>query len=103
MLDPITEIPNIWSPFSPPSSPPPLRCSLPFDFVKTRLQKMQPLPDGTLPYKGALDCAGKILTTEGPMTFYTGFPTYIARIGPHVVLTLLFVDMLPKWQKPYGL
>ncbi len=26
-------------------------CSLPFDFVKTRIQKMEPLPDGTLPYK----------------------------------------------------
>ena len=26
-------------------------CSLPFDFVKTRIQKMQPLPDGTYPYK----------------------------------------------------
>lgn len=27
-------------------------CSLPFDYVKTQIQKMQPLPDGTMPYKG---------------------------------------------------
>ena len=53
--------------------------SLPFDFVKTRMQKMQPNPDGTLPYKSTLDCAGKILANEGPLAFYTGFPTYIAR------------------------
>lgn len=43
------------------------------------MQKMQPLPDGTLPYKSTLDCASKILFQEGPLTFYTGFPTYIAR------------------------
>lgn len=54
-------------------------CSLPFDFVKTRIQKMEPLPDGTLPYKGPLDCAVKTFTKEGPLKFYTGFPTYCVR------------------------
>lgn len=77
--------------------------SLPFDFVKTRLQKMQPLPDGTMPYKSSLDCVVKTFTKEGPLTFYTGFPTYIARIGPHVVITLVFMDLIPKLQAPYGL
>ena len=43
------------------------------------MQKMQPNPDGTLPYKSTLDCFGKILANEGPLAFYTGFPTYIAR------------------------
>jgi solute carrier family 25 oxoglutarate transporter 11 len=33
--------------------------SLPFDFVKTRMQKMAPLPDGTMPYKSSVDCALK--------------------------------------------
>lgn len=78
-------------------------CSLPFDFVKTRMQKMTPNPDGTLPYKSTLDCALKTLSQEGPLKFYTGFPTYIMRIGPHVVFTLMFVDMLPKFQKSVGL
>eukprot|EP00955_Chlamydomonas_euryale_P111171 366045-Chlamydomonas_euryale.AAC.17 len=36
-------------------------CSLPFDFVKTRMQKMQPMADGTMPYKNSLDCAMKTL------------------------------------------
>ena len=36
-------------------------CSLPFDFVKTRIQKMKPLPDGSMPYRNALDCARKVL------------------------------------------
>lgn len=54
-------------------------CSLPFDFVKTRLQKMDKLPDGTYPYKGFTDCFAKTLTQEGPLKFYTGFPTYCVR------------------------
>uniref|UniRef100_A0A7R9YVR0 Uncharacterized protein n=2 Tax=Chlamydomonas euryale TaxID=1486919 RepID=A0A7R9YVR0_9CHLO len=78
-------------------------CSLPFDFVKTRMQKMQPMADGTMPYKNSLDCAMKTLAQEGPLKFYTGFPTYIMRIGPHVVFTLVFVDLLPKLQKQVGL
>lgn len=53
-------------------------CSLPFDFVKTRLQKMTPNPDGTMPYKGPIDCAMQTLK-EGPLKFYTGFPTYLVR------------------------
>ena len=58
-------------------------CSLPFDFVKTRIQKMEPLPDGTLPYKGPVDCAMKTLKQEGFLKFYTGFPTYCVRYSPH--------------------
>lgn len=57
-------------------------CSLPFDFVKTRIQKMEPNPDGTLPYKGPVDCALKTLREEGFLKFYTGFPTYCIRCGP---------------------
>lgn len=56
-------------------------CSLPFDFVKTRIQKMEPLPDGTMPYKGPVDCAMKTLSQEGFLKFYTGFPTYCVRYG----------------------
>ena len=54
-------------------------CSLPFDFVKTRIQKMEKGPDGKLPYSGPLDCAVKTLRNEGFLKFYTGFPTYCVR------------------------
>jgi solute carrier family 25 oxoglutarate transporter 11 len=77
--------------------------SLPFDFVKTRIQKMQPNPDGTYPYKGPVDCAIKTFTQEGPLKFYTGFPTYCIRIAPHAALTLVFVAWLPKLEKDLGL
>jgi solute carrier family 25 oxoglutarate transporter 11 len=78
-------------------------CSLPFDFVKTRLQKQTPGPDGSLQYKGPIDCAMQTLKNEGPMKFYTGFSTYVIRIAPHVVITLVTLDALPKLQAKIGL
>lgn len=57
--------------------------SLPFDFVKTRLQKQQKAPDGSLPYKGMADCFRKVAKDEGLLRFYRGFGTYYVRIAPH--------------------
>lgn len=57
--------------------------SLPFDFLKTRLQKQQRGPDGKLPYSGLLDCARKVVRDEGWLRFYRGFGTYYIRIAPH--------------------
>ncbi|GFH25242.1 uncharacterized protein HaLaN_23175, partial [Haematococcus lacustris] len=78
-------------------------CSLPFDFVKTQMQKMKPGPDGKMPYSGSLDCAMKTLKNHGPLHFYSGFSTYIVRIAPHVVFTLSFLELLPKAEKMIGL
>ncbi|CAI6332218.1 unnamed protein product [Periconia digitata] len=57
--------------------------SLPFDFVKTRLQKQTRAPDGTMPYKGMLDCFRQVAKEEGMLRFYRGFTTYYVRIAPH--------------------
>ena len=57
-------------------------CSLPFDFVKTRIQKMDKLADGSYPYKSPVDCAVKTFREEGFLKFYTGFPTYCLRYAP---------------------
>ncbi|KAH0559923.1 putative mitochondrial 2-oxoglutarate/malate carrier protein [Trichoglossum hirsutum] len=57
--------------------------SLPFDFVKTRLQKQQKGPDGKLPYRGMMHCFGKVAKEEGLLRFYRGFTTYYVRIAPH--------------------
>merc|ERR1719479_425078 len=51
--------------------------SLPFDFVKTRLQKQTPLPDGSMPYKGVLHCARTVAAQEGPLALYQGYGTYV--------------------------
>lgn len=57
--------------------------SLPFDFVKTRLQKQTVGPDGKFPYKSMLDCFVKVASQEGWTRFYRGFGTYYIRIAPH--------------------
>lgn len=51
--------------------------SLPFDFLKTRLQR------GGHSYKGVFDCAVKVTKEEGLLRFYRGFWTYFFRIAPH--------------------
>ena len=78
-------------------------CSLPFDYVKTQLQKMKPDASGKVPYTGAVDCALKTLKEGGPLRFYTGLPTYMVRISPHAALTLIILSNLPKLQAKVGL
>ncbi|KAJ5495812.1 mitochondrial 2-oxoglutarate/malate carrier protein [Penicillium diatomitis] len=69
--------------------------SLPFDFVKTRLQKQQKDPaTGKLPYRGVIDCAKKVVQEEGWLRFYRGFGTYYVRIAPHAMVTLIVADYL---------
>ncbi|KAI5866312.1 mitochondrial carrier domain-containing protein [Durotheca rogersii] len=68
--------------------------SLPFDFVKTRLQKQQRGPDGRLPYRGMADCFATVARQEGLTRFYRGFGTYYVRIAPHAMVTLIVVDYL---------
>ncbi len=57
--------------------------SLPFDFVKTRLQKQHKGPNGKLPYSSMADCFRKVAMEEGIFRFYRGFGTYYVRIAPH--------------------
>ncbi|MCJ1470622.1 putative mitochondrial 2-oxoglutarate/malate carrier protein [Pseudocyphellaria aurata] len=57
--------------------------SLPFDFVKTRLQKQQKGADGKVPYSSMADCFRKVAKEEGLLRFYRGFGTYYVRIAPH--------------------
>ncbi|KAF9612432.1 hypothetical protein IFM89_000180 [Coptis chinensis] len=61
----------------------PLR-SLPFDYVKTQIQKMQPNATGKYPYNGSLDCVLKTRKAGGALKFYTGFPVYCVKIAHYV-------------------
>jgi solute carrier family 25 oxoglutarate transporter 11 len=65
--------------------------SLPFDNVKTKLQKQTKLPDGSLPYSSFVDCAVKTATREGVSGFWAGLPTYIVRIAPHVMIVRILI------------
>jgi len=78
--------------------------SLPFDYVKTQVQKMKPDPvTGEMPYKGPLDCAAKQVQSGGITKLWTGFPTYYVRIAPHAMITLIAQDQVKKMWKNMGI
>lgn len=51
---------------------------------------------GNLPYSSNVDCAAKILQHEGVLGFYKGFGTFLIRIGPHVSMTLILLDVMKR-------
>lgn len=71
--------------------------SLPFDNIKTKLQKQKAGPDGKLPYSSFFDCFGKTVSKEGVSGLWIGFfPTYYIRIAPHIMITFLVQDFLNR-------
>eukprot|EP00425_Heterocapsa_triquetra_P000508 CAMPEP_0195053268 /NCGR_PEP_ID=MMETSP0448-20130528/2467_1 /TAXON_ID=66468 /ORGANISM="Heterocapsa triquestra, Strain CCMP 448" /LENGTH=295 /DNA_ID=CAMNT_0040082545 /DNA_START=71 /DNA_END=958 /DNA_ORIENTATION=- len=78
--------------------------SLPFDYVKTQVQKMKPDPvTGELPFKGPIDCAMQQVKIGGITRLWTGFPTYYVRIAPHAMITLIAQDAVKNMWKSMGL
>jgi solute carrier family 25 oxoglutarate transporter 11 len=78
--------------------------SLPFDFVKTQMQKQKPDPvTGELPFGSAMDCVMKTMKEGGPLRFYAGFPTFYVRIAPHAMITLIAQDKLKAFWKSQGM
>jgi len=70
--------------------------SLPFDNLKTKLQKQKANSKGILPYKGMLDCIQVSLAREGVTGFWAGLPTYYFRVGPHAIITLLALEQYKR-------
>ena len=70
--------------------------SLPFDNIKTKIQKQKAGPDGKLPYSGVPDCFAKSIAAEGITGLWAGLPTYYFRVGPHVVITLLAAEQFRR-------
>eukprot|EP01119_Soliformovum_irregulare_P004145 TRINITY_DN15159_c0_g1_i1.p1 TRINITY_DN15159_c0_g1~~TRINITY_DN15159_c0_g1_i1.p1 ORF type:complete len:305 (+),score=66.56 TRINITY_DN15159_c0_g1_i1:92-916(+) len=69
----------------------------PVDVVKTRVMNQKDHQ-----YKNAIDCAGKILRSEGPFAFYKGFIPYFLRLGPHTIITFLIFEELAKVFRGYN-
>ena len=69
----------------------------PVDVVRTRLysQPLDAAGKGTL-YDGALDAARKIMTIEGPAAFYKGATAHFLRVGPHTMLTFVFIGLIRR-------
>lgn len=75
--------------------------SLPFDNIKTKIQKQKKLPNGTLPYSSFFDCFKKTVAKDGLSGLWIGFfPTYYIRIAPHIMITLIVQDWLTKTLNP---
>ncbi|CAF1141044.1 unnamed protein product [Adineta steineri] len=67
--------------------------SLPVDIVKTRYQNMKVI-QGKPEYNGILDVFQRILRKEGIFSFWKGFTPYFSRLGPHTILTFIFIEQL---------
>lgn len=62
--------------------------SLPFDNIKTKLQKQYRDAAGKRSYHGIADCFAKTIKQEGVRSLWVGLPTYYLRVGPHALITL---------------
>jgi solute carrier family 25 oxoglutarate transporter 11 len=74
--------------------------SMPVDIAKTRIQNMKTV-NGISEYKGTFDVLGKIIRREGFFALWKGFTPYYARIGPHTVLTFIFLEQMNGAYKSY--
>jgi dicarboxylate transporter 10 len=64
--------------------------TMPLDVLKTRIMNAKPGQ-----YSGVLDCARDIAKV-GPSGFFKGFTPAFVRLGPHTILTFVFLEQLKK-------
>lgn len=76
--------------------------SMPVDIVKTRIQNMKMI-DGKPEYKNGLDVLVRVVGREGFFSLWKGFTPYYARLGPHTVLTFIFLEQMNRLYKKYML
>lgn len=58
-----------------------------------RIQNMK-MVDGKPEFKGAIDVLVKVVRNEGLFALWKGFFPYYARLGPHTVLTFVFLEQM---------
>ncbi|CAH8431759.1 unnamed protein product [Schistosoma turkestanicum] len=69
--------------------------SLPIDIAKTRIQNMKTI-NGKPEYKNMGDVILRVIRNEGIPSLWKGFTPYFLRIGPHTVLTFIFLEQLNR-------
>lgn len=77
--------------------------SMPVDIAKTRLQSMKVSADGKAEYRGTVDVLSRVVRQEGPFALWKGFTPYFCRLGPHTVLTFIFLEQLNSSYNEYVL
>lgn len=68
--------------------------SLPFDNIKTKLQKQKRNHIGEMPYSGVIDCLKKSIKNEGFPKLWVGFQSYYLRFSQNAVLTIFINERL---------
>lgn len=74
--------------------------ALPFDNIKTKMQKMVPVIENgvkVMPYKGMWDCIKKTVHREGPFGLWSGFLVYYSFKAPNNMINLVCLDYLVHW------
>jgi len=66
----------------------------PFDVVATRLYNQKVENGVGVLYSGPIDCFAKTLTSEGFRGLFKGWTAHYFRLGPHVILTFVFLEQL---------
>eukprot|EP00057_Strongylocentrotus_purpuratus_P029206 XP_011683680.1 PREDICTED: mitochondrial 2-oxoglutarate/malate carrier protein [Strongylocentrotus purpuratus] len=69
--------------------------SMPVDIAKTRIQNMR-IIDGKPEYRGAIDVLSRTIRSEGFFSLWKGFTPYYTRLGPHTVLTFIFLEQFNR-------
>lgn len=77
--------------------------SMPVDIAKTRLQNMKVSADGKSEYRGTVDVLSRVVRQEGLFALWKGFTPYFCRLGPHTVLTFIFLEQFNQAYNKYVL
>lgn len=77
--------------------------SMPVDIAKTRLQNMKVSADGKAEYRGTIDVLSRVVRQEGLFALWKGFTPYFCRLGPHTVLTFIFLEQMNSAYNQYVL
>ncbi|GAA53174.1 mitochondrial 2-oxoglutarate/malate carrier protein [Clonorchis sinensis] len=76
--------------------------SLPVDIIKTRIQNMKYI-DGKPEYSSMSDVFFQVVRKESVFSLWKGFTPYFFRLGPHTVLTFIFLEQLNRGYRIYVL
>lgn len=58
--------------------------------------------DGKPQFKGTIDVLSQVVRHEGVFALWKGFTPYYARLGPHTVLTFIFMEQLNLLYKKFS-
>lgn len=71
-------------------------------FSSCSLQSMKVSADGKAEYRGTVDVLSRVVRQEGIFALWKGFTPYFCRLGPHTVLTFIFLEQLNTAYSTYA-